>query len=67
MAVVPAETATDAALVTVPFSGVDLEALERALIGFALARAGGNRTHAARFLGLTRSALLYRMHKYGLA
>lgn len=52
--------------VTVPGSGVDLEALERALIVFALENAAGNRTRAARFLGLTRSALLYRMHKYGL-
>jgi DNA-binding NtrC family response regulator len=55
------------ALVAVPTAGIDLEALERALIAFALETTGGNRSHAARFLGLTRSALLYRMHKHHLA
>lgn len=55
-----------AATVSVPASGVDLEAVERALIVFALDATGGNRTHAARLLRLTRSALLYRMQKYGL-
>jgi two-component system NtrC family response regulator len=50
----------------VPDSGVDVEAVERALIEFALERTRGNRTHAARFLGLSRSALIYRMHKHGL-
>lgn len=54
------------AVVSVPASGVDLEAVEHALIVFALQTTGGNRTRAARFLRLTRSALLYRMHKYGL-
>ena len=52
---------------TVPDSGIDLVAVERALIRFALESHGGNRTHAAEFLGLSRSALLYRMQKYGLA
>jgi len=51
----------------VPNSGIDLVAVERALIRFALESHGGNRTHAAEFLGLSRSALLYRMQKYGLA
>ena len=54
------------AVVSVPASGVDLEGVEQALIAFALQTTGGNRTHAARLLRLTRSALLYRMHKYGL-
>ena len=53
--------------VAVPASGVDLEAVERALIVFALTSSSGNRTRAARFLGLSRSALIYRMHKHGLA
>ena len=52
--------------VIVPSSGVDLVAVERALIEFALDAHGGNRTHAAQFLGLSRSALLYRMQKYHL-
>lgn len=56
----------DAAIVSVPASGVDLEAVERALIVFALDTTGGNRSRAAKLLRLTRSALLYRLHKYGL-
>jgi len=56
-----------AAVVTVPVVGLSLEVLERALIRFALERHGGNQTHAARFLRLSRSALLYRMRKHGLA
>ena len=55
-----------AAIVSVPASGVALEAVERALIVFALDTTGGNRTRAAKLLRLTRSALLYRLHKYGL-
>ncbi len=51
----------------VPDAGLDLGAVERALIRFALESHGGNRTHAAAFLGLSRSALLYRMQKFGLA
>ena len=59
------ENSTDT-FVSVPPSGVDLEAVERALIVFALDATGGNRTRAARLLRLTRSALLYRLQKYGL-
>lgn len=54
------------ASVTVPPTGVDLVAVERALIQFALEVHSGNRTRAAKFLGLSRSALLYRMQKYHL-
>ncbi len=54
------------AVVSVPTSGVDLQAVERALIVFALETSGGNRTRAARLLRVTRSALLYRLQKYGL-
>ena len=53
-------------VVAIPDAGADLDAVERALIAFALDRTGGNRTRAARFLGLSRSALIYRMHKHGL-
>jgi transcriptional regulator with GAF, ATPase, and Fis domain len=44
----------------------NLDALEREVIRFALARNDGNQTRAACFVGLSRSALLYRMQKYGL-
>jgi len=54
------------ATLAVPTVGVSLQAVERALIAFALERHAGNRTHAARFLHLSRSALLYRMRKYRL-
>lgn len=54
------------ATVAVPPAGIRLDEVERALIHFALASTHGNRTRAARFLGLSRSALLYRVQKYGL-
>ena len=56
----------DVLTVVVPDSGADVDAVERALIAFALERTDGNRTRAAQFLGLSRSALIYRMHKHGL-
>ena len=49
-----------------PPDGVRLEELERDFIIQALERHDGNRTHAARDLGLTRNTLLYRMQKHGL-
>jgi transcriptional regulator with GAF, ATPase, and Fis domain len=45
---------------------VSLDELERDLICQALERNGGNRTKAAKELGLTRNTLLYRMQKHGL-
>lgn len=49
---------------------IDLEAAlleaERRLIGVALARAGGNRSQAARLLGIHRPRLLRRMQALGL-
>lgn len=53
-------------VVSVPPSGVDLDGIERALIVYVLDAANGNRTRSAKLLRLTRSALLYRMQKYGL-
>ena len=49
-----------------PPEGVNLDDLERDLIRQALQRHEGNRTHAAKHLGLTRQTLLYRMQKYVL-
>jgi len=40
--------------------------VERGLIEEALRRSGGNQSAAARFLGLTRQTLVYRMQKFGL-
>jgi len=49
--------------VDIPESGIDIEAIERALILKALDKAQGNVTRAARLLGLTRRTLQYRLEK----
>jgi DNA-binding NtrC family response regulator len=45
---------------------LSLEAVEAILIRKALGRAGGNVSHAAEALGLSRGALYRRMEKYGI-
>ncbi len=45
---------------------LSLEAVEAVLVRKALARAGGNVSHAAEALGLSRGALYRRMEKHGL-
>jgi DNA-binding NtrC family response regulator len=49
-----------------PPQGVDLEAMERDYVAKALAQAKGNKTKAARLLGLTRAQLYSRLEKYGV-
>lgn len=49
-----------------PNDGIHLETLERSMICQALERAQGNRSRAARLLGLTRDTLLYRLKKYAI-
>jgi len=51
---------------TLPEGGVILEKLEAQLINQAMDKSHGNQSKAARLLGLTRSALLYRMKKHSL-
>ncbi len=51
---------------TIPAEGLSLEALEKALIVQALERAAGNKSLAARLLGLTRRTLYSRMEKHAL-
>jgi DNA-binding NtrC family response regulator len=46
--------------------GVPLEEVERELIEKTLAALGGNRTHTATALGLSRRALLYKIKRYGI-
>jgi DNA-binding NtrC family response regulator len=46
--------------------GMTLDEYEQALIREALHRADGNKSHAARLLGLTRNALRYRLSQMGL-
>jgi two-component system, NtrC family, response regulator AtoC len=50
---------------TLPDQGVDLDGVERDLIRQALERTHGNKSHAARLLGLSRDTLRYRVEKYG--
>jgi DNA-binding NtrC family response regulator len=46
--------------------GMTLDEHEQALIREALKRANGNKSHAARLLGLTRNALRYRLSQMGI-
>ena len=50
-----------------PAGGVDLNLLEKDVIRQALELAAGNRSRAARLLGISRDTLLYRIQKFGLA
>ncbi|WP_346014534.1 sigma 54-interacting transcriptional regulator [Thiocystis violacea] len=58
------ETATGFEL---PPQGIDLNRLEAELIRQALSLAAGNKSRAARLLGLTRDTLLYRLQKHVIA
>ncbi len=51
----------------IPEQGTSLEGIERELIEIALKQAGGNQTHAARLLGISRDTLRYRIKKFDLA
>jgi DNA-binding NtrC family response regulator len=53
--------------VDLPDDGLSLEAVERALLVAALAKAGGNQSAAARLLAVSRDTLRYRMEKFGLS
>ena len=46
--------------------GMTLDEYEQSLIREALKRANGNKSHAARLLGLTRNALRYRLAQMGM-
>ena len=54
-------------LLELPPDGLSIEAVEREIIRKALEMHGGNQTRAARYLDITRSALIYRMQKFGLS
>lgn len=47
-----------------PAEGISLEEVEGEIIRYALAMHNGNQSRAARYLGITRSALIYRMQKF---
>ena len=46
--------------------GMTLDSYEQSIIREALHRANGNKSQAARMLGLTRNALRYRLSQMGI-
>jgi hypothetical protein len=56
----------DATRIVLPEGGISLDAVERDLIAQALVRAGGNKVHAARLLGVTYDSIRYQVKKLGL-
>ncbi len=62
----PDDTSLDSGPFVLPPEGIDLEAVEQDLLRQALARAQGNKSRAARLLGLSRATFLYRLDKYGI-
>jgi transcriptional regulator with PAS, ATPase and Fis domain len=55
-----------AGMFRLPEGGVDLESLEIGLMTQALQASHGNKSRAAKLLGLTRDTFLYRLKKYAL-
>ncbi|MEO7659715.1 MAG: helix-turn-helix domain-containing protein, partial [Pyrinomonadaceae bacterium] len=51
---------------SLPAEPINLEDIERNIIRTSLARHDGNQSQTSKYLGITRSALIYRMQKYGL-
>lgn len=51
---------------SLPSDPINLDELEREIIRISLQRHDGNQSQTSRYLGITRSALIYRMQKYGL-
>jgi two-component system, NtrC family, response regulator AtoC len=62
----PEELRSGSAVSAPPAMRTQLADAERASIEAALVAEGQNRTHAARRLGISRRALIYKMIKYGL-
>ena len=50
----------------IPVQGIVLDEVEKQYILEALRVTKGNKLQAAKLLGISRSALLYRMQKYGI-
>lgn len=59
-------TAADAKEESLIFENYNLEEVEKAVIRKAISKHGGNISHAAKELGLTRMSLYRRIEKYGL-
>jgi two-component system, NtrC family, response regulator AtoC len=60
-------TPLDAISLDLPPNGISLGDVERELLCRALQECNWNQSRAARYLGLSRRTLIYRMQKYNLA
>lgn len=58
--------AVDTLQLELPERGISLESVEKELLVRALAKFNGNQTHAAKYLDISRKALIYRMEKHGI-
>ncbi|HUY13247.1 MAG TPA: sigma-54 dependent transcriptional regulator [Terriglobia bacterium] len=63
---IPSKPLAGGQIPTFPPAGMTLENYEDEIIREALRRANGNKSHAARMLGLSRNALRYRLAKMGV-
>jgi two-component system NtrC family response regulator len=57
----------EAILLDLPSTGISLSRLEKDVLSRALEKSNWNQSQAARYLGLSRKTLIYRMRKFGLA
>jgi transcriptional regulator with GAF, ATPase, and Fis domain len=62
----PSQQAQSNGRFQLPEQGLNMDELEASLIEQALVKTFGNRSKAARMLGLSRDTLLYRMKKYAI-
>ena len=60
------DLSTDPYTIDLPDSALSLPDLEERLVVEALRKHGGNKSAAARYLGVRRHVLLYRLEKYGI-
>ena len=58
--------ALSSGIFNLPDEGINLEQMEMHMISQALNKSQGNRSKAARLLGISRDTLLYRIKKYAL-
>ncbi|MFA6450653.1 MAG: sigma-54 dependent transcriptional regulator [bacterium] len=61
-----ADNSTGKLLIDLPDEGIVLEDLEKEIIIRSLEKNDYNQSRTARYLGITRNTLLYRMEKFGL-
>jgi two-component system NtrC family response regulator len=58
--------AVDMLQLELPAKGISMESVEKELLIRALEKFHGNQTHAAKYLDISRKALIYRMEKHGI-